>query len=571
MKKKLTAILFINIGLLSLLFGGCGKDTVTPGQIFEVTRGDLNIVVSADGNLTMPDEFDLRFGTNGQVQEILVEEGDKVKQGTPLAILDDSAQVNAIKTALFSMQTAKNNITFGCGTDHLPYNYPDLSVPRIFNEAQKDLNKAINYFKQGDYKDAGYYLIMTYFDVEVGENLIESKPNAAVLAGAKTNSTYYPDLYAGTSESVPSSDENDKKVVEYLKSYRQELLDISDGIKIGAYERVASELDAAQQEMLTAYQLAKSTLSVKSRFIFEFADTPTSVAFLQSSLRALQDLEDYLAQDDVQAIEAAKQLYITKLNLLVGRDVLENQTLIFESGGEINWKTLQQYNLSLQSAEIDLYKAKQDIMKTVIIAPSDGTVVSVDLKKSSVLSAQDYSSKTAIKLVDTSSIRFEGLVDEIDIMKVQPGQKASITVDAVPNKILTGTVKFISPFGTKSGNVIKFAVTIELDPYDVELRGGLSATADINIYSATNVLLVPVSVIVNTPSGPAVAVINEATGQPEFRQVTLGKQTFQFAEVLSGLKEGEKVTVSEYVPNAGTGANTSGQGTPRGGARIIIH
>jgi RND family efflux transporter MFP subunit len=557
--------------LLSLLFGGCGKDAVTSGQIFEVTRGDLNIVVSADGNLTMPDEFDLRFGTNGQVQEILVEEGDQVKQGTLLAILDDSAQVNAIKTALFSMQTAKNNITFGCGTDHLPYNYPDLSVPRIFDEAQKDLNKAINYFREGDYKDAGYYLIMTYFDVEVGENLIESKPNAAVLAGAKTNSTYYPDLYAGTSESVPSGNENDKKVVEYLKSYRQELLDISDGIKIGAYERVASELDAAQQEMLTAYQLAKSTMSVKSRFIFEFADTPTSVAFLQSSLRALQDLEDYMTQDDVQAIEAAKQLYITKLNLLVGRDVLENQTLIFESGGEINWKTLQQYNLSLQSAEIDLYKAKQDIMETVIIAPSDGTVVSVDLKKSSVLSAQDYSSKTAIKLVDTSSIRFEGLVDEIDIMKVQPGQKASITVDAVPNKILTGTVKFISPFGTKSGNVIKFAVTIELDPYDVELRGGLSATADINIYSAKNVLLVPVSVIVNTPSGPAVAVINEATGQPEFRQVTLGKQTFQFAEVLSGLNEGDKVTVSEYVSNAGTGANTSGQGTPRGGARIIIH
>lgn len=557
--------------MLSLLFGGCGKDAVTSGQIFEVTRGDLNIVVSADGNLTMPDEFDLRFGTNGQVQEILVEEGDQVKQGTLLAILDDSAQVNAIKTALFSMQTAKNNITFGCGTDHLPYNYPDLSVPRIFDEAQKDLNKAINYFREGDYKDAGYYLIMTYFDVEVGENLIESKPNAAVLAGAKTNSTYYPDLYAGTSESVPSGNENDKKVVEYLKSYRQELLDISDGIKIGAYERVASELDAAQQEMLTAYQLAKSTMSVKSRFIFEFADTPTSVAFLQSSLRALQDLEDYMTQDDVQAIEAAKQLYITKLNLLVGRDVLENQTLIFESGGEINWKTLQQYNLSLQSAEIDLYKAKQDIMETVIIAPSDGTVVSVDLKKSSVLSAQDYSSKTAIKLVDTSSIRFEGLVDEIDIMKVQPGQKASITVDAVPNKILTGTVKFISPFGTKSGNVIKFAVTIELDPYDVELRGGLSATADINIYSAKNVLLVPVSVIVNTPSGPAVAVINEATGQPEFRQVTLGKQTFQFAEVLSGLNEGDKVTVSEYVSNAGTGANTSGQGTPRGGARIIIH
>jgi multidrug efflux pump subunit AcrA (membrane-fusion protein) len=180
----------------------------------------------------------------------------------------------------------------------------------------------------------------------------------------------------------------------------------------------------------------------------------------------------------------------------------------------------------------------------------------VNLKKSSVLSAQTYSSTTAITLVDTNSIRFEGLVDEIDIMKVQKGQKVSITVDAIPNEVFTGSVKFISPFGTQSGNVIKFAVTIQLDPTDVELRGGLSATADISIYSAKNVLLVPVSVIVETREGPVVAVINPATGQPEYRAVTLGQQNLQYAEVLSGLKEGDKVTVSALPLTTGTGSTT---------------
>ena len=493
--------------LLSLL-GGCSKGLVKPGESLEVTRGDLNIVVSADGNLTMPDEFDLRFGTNGQVDEILVEEGDEVKQGALLAILDNSSQINSIKTALFSVQTAQNNITYSCGTDHMPYNFPDLSVPRIMEEAQKDLDKAVSYFEQGNYKDAGYYLVMAYFDIEVAENLIETRPNAAELAGVKRNTTYYPEFYKSGSMTMLPNEDNDERVVEYLQSYRQELLDISIGLKAGDYEKVASGLYAAQQEMSTAYQFAKSTITLHDRLFFEFADSPTSVEFLQSSLRALYDLEDYLAQDDAEALEAAKQLYIAKLNLLVARDVLENQTLIFEVASGTNWKTLQQYNLSLQSAEIALYKAKQDIMKTAIIAPSDGTVVSVDLKKSSVLSAQDYSARTAIKLVDTNSLRFTGLVDEIDIMKVQPGQKAKITVDAVPNKVFTGTVKFISPFGEQSGNVIKFAVTIELDQYDAELRGGLSATADIDIYSAKDVLLVPVSVIMNTPSGHVVAVVN---------------------------------------------------------------
>jgi RND family efflux transporter MFP subunit len=571
MKNSLIAVLVISIVLAFLLLGGCSsKAAVTPaGQVFEVKRGDLNINVSSDGHLTMPDEYNLSFGTNGQVQQIFVEEGEKVKQGALLALLDDTSQRNAIKTALFSVQTAQNNITVqsktdsaAAGCDHLPYTYPDLSVPRIFDQARKDLDTAVNEFKQGNYKDAGHDLIMTYFDVEVAEDLIKSKPNAAELAGAKINSTYYPDLYEGGFKSpVPT----DVTVVDYLQNYRQKLMNISSDMKVGAYDKVASGLDAAQQEMFTAYQLAESTVYLKGSEMFEYPDTATSADFLQSSIRSLRDLEDYLAQDGAEPIEAAKKLYITQLNLLVGRDVLENQTSLFVVGKNINWQTLQQYNLALQSAQIALYKAKQAIMNTAIIAPSDGAVVSVNLKKSSVLSAQTYSSTTAITLVDTNSIRFEGMIDEIDIMKVQPGQKVTIAVDAIPNKVFTGSVKFISPFGTQSGNVIKFDVIIELDPIDVELRGGLSATADISIYSAKNVLLVPVSVIVNTPEGPVVAVINPTTGQPEYKAVTLGQQTFQYAEVLSGLKEGDKVTVSGTAPVTGTGTTqqgTRGVGTP---------
>jgi len=566
MKKSLISVLILTMALLPIMAGACAKSTVTtaaPGQVFEIKRGDLSINVTSEGNLTMPDEYNLKFGTNGQVQQIFVEEGEKVKQGALLALLDDTSQRNAIKTALFSVQTAQNNITVqsktdsaAAGCDHLPYTYPDLSVPRIFDQARKDLDTAVNEFKQGNYKDAGHDLIMTYFDVEVAEDLIKSKPNAAALAGAKINSTYYPELYEG---GFKSPEPTDATVVDYLQNYRQKLMNISSDMKVGAYDKVASGLDAVQQEMFTAYQLAESTVYLKGSDMFEYPDTATSADFLQSSIRSLRDLQDYLAQDGAEPIEAAKKLYITQLNLLVGRDVLENQTSLFVVGKGINWQTLQQYNLAMQNAQISLYQAKRALMNTAIIAPADGTIVAVNLKKSSVLSAQNYSATTAIQLVDTGSVRFEGLIDEIDIMKVQPGQKVTIAVDAIPNKVFTGTVKFISPFGAKSGNVIKFAVTIQLDPYDVELRGGLSATADISIYSAKNVLLVPVSVIVNTPSGPVVAVVSEATGQPEYKAVTLGQQTFQYAEVLSGLKEGDKVTVSGTLPTTSTG--TTSQGT----------
>jgi multidrug efflux pump subunit AcrA (membrane-fusion protein) len=561
MKKRLITVLVVTIGLLSLLLGGCSNNVVPVGQTFEVKRGDLDIVVSSDGSLTMPNEFDLKFGTSGQVNKILVEEGDMVRQGTLLAMLDNTAQKNTIRTALFSIQTAKNDTSVECGTDRLPYSYSDLSVSSMIKEAQSDLDEAVSYFKQGNYKDAGYKLMMTYFDVEVCEDLIKFKPDAAVLAGAKTNSTYYPDTAAGTDGSVSP---NDAMVVDYLAKYRTELLNISRQMKVGDYAAIAPEFDKVQQEMLKVAQLAKSTVYPKGSLMFEYADASTSADFLQSSMRVLQELEEYIAQGDALPVEVAKKLYIANLNLLVARDILENQTSLFFIGKGTNWKTLQQYNLSLQSAEIGLYEAKQGIMNTVIIAPSDGTVVSVDLKKSSVLSAQDYSSKTAVKLVDTKSVKFTGIVDEIDILKVKVGQKANVTVDAVPDKVFTGTVKFISPYGTEEGNVVKFALTIELDPFDVELRGGLSATADISVYSAKNVLLVPVSMVVTTPLGSIVTVMNEFTGQPEPRKVTLGEGNFQYVEVLLGLKEGEKILAPSSIPTGNMGSPSQGMPPPPG-------
>ena len=544
MRKNLITILIAIPAILAALAGACSSSpTPVAGQITYVKRGDLNIIVTSDGNLEMPNQYDLKFGASGQVDQILVEEGDNVKQGALLATLVNSSQINAVKTALFNVQTARNNITFGCDTDHLPYNYPDLSVSRMVDEAQKDINAAAGYYEQGNYKDAGYWLTMTYFDIQVCEDLIKSRPNAAELAGAKDNSIWSPDVSAGGS--MPVQPDN-QAAIDYLQQYRAKLLAIARDMKLGLYDKITPAFYSARQEMSEVSTAAKSTLTIKTRMIYEYADTPTSVDFLQASLRYLEDLQNYMAEPDALAIEAAKKLYITKLNLLVGRDVLENQTLIFESGFQgsgtnVAWKGLQTYNLSLQAAQISLYKAKQEIMKTAIIAPSDGSVVSVDLKKSYVLSAQDYSSKTAVKLVDTNTIRFKGTIDEIDIIKVKSGQPVSITVDAVPDRIFAGKVKFISPYGTAVGKVIKFTMLAEMDPVDIQLRGGLRATAEIMASSVKNALLVPVSYIISTPGGSMVMLADNTTGKAEPKRITVGLQNFQFAEVTSGLSEGDKV------------------------------
>ena len=98
--------------------------------------------------------------------------------------------------------------------------------------------------------------------------------------------------------------------------------------------------------------------------------------------------------------------------------------------------------------------------------------------------------------------------------------------------------------------MVKFPVTIKLDPTDVDLKGGLTATAEISIQNVENVLLVPLTAITTSAEGSFVTVVDEATGRQDKRQVTLGLKNMQFAQVLSGLKEGDKVIVEEKITGA---------------------
>jgi RND family efflux transporter MFP subunit len=272
-----------------------------------------------------------------------------------------------------------------------------------------------------------------------------------------------------------------------------------------------------------------------------------------------------IEKDGLSSPELRDNLRIAQHYMQICNSILGSNHYVLQHG--LSLKNEQQYHVDLAKALVTLGNSKDNFLKTAILAPFDGTVVSVGVKKNDVLSAIDYASKTAVQLVDTSQIKFQGQVDEIDILKIKTGQKATISVDAVPNKTFTGTVSFISPYGTAdTNNVVKFPVTIKLDPTDIALKGSLTATADISIYSEENVLLVPLSAVTTTSAGSFVTIVNEATGQQEKRQVTIGNKNLQFAEVLSGLKEGDKVIVEEKVNGApvvtGFPGGPSGGGPP---------
>jgi len=91
----------------------------------------------------------------------------------------------------------------------------------------------------------------------------------------------------------------------------------------------------------------------------------------------------------------------------------------------------------------------------------------------------------------------------------------------------------------------------------------LTATADIVVADRKNVLLIPKEVFIETPVGVFVGVVeDETTEEPERRRVVLGAQDYAFAEVVSGLSEGEKIVIISQSVRAEIRSQTEGGAPP---------
>jgi HlyD family secretion protein len=543
MKKRL----FLTIMLVTIFFAtgvlGCTKkaDDASKGQVVEVTRGNLTLAVTADGNLVMPKEVRLRFGTPGTVEKIYVEEGDKVREGTLLAKLDDTAQKIAVAEAQYDLQSALNNLSETissscCVKAGFPRRYRDSTAINSFEQALDEVGRAVELLGQDEYRYTVEELRLAGFDMEA---TIDSL--SRLLADAET-------AYEVNNSPLSSSDEplypNATRAIELLTRDRDALTEVQRMIEAGDYAGAGAALKSAQAAMDETHRMVKSSVGQIEQYGVTAPDTATTLEYLQAAQARLEKLQRLLEQGDY-GIEFAETLRRAQLDMEMSSDVLENDVVVFENG--LNLQAVAQYNINVQKAMTMLDNYKDELMKTEILAPYDGTVVNIGVKENDQLSAYDYSSITAVHLVDTSTVKLDGFVDEIDIFKVKLGQKADIVVDAMPGEDLHGTVTFISPNGTEETGVVNFAVTIALDPGEVETKGGLTATANILVQNEENVLMVPNRVVRGSRGNYyAEVVVNESTMETEQRPIVTGAQNAQYTVIVSGLQEGEKVLEEPY-------------------------
>jgi HlyD family secretion protein len=242
----------------------------------------------------------------------------------------------------------------------------------------------------------------------------------------------------------------------------------------------------------------------------------------------------------------------------------------------------------IAQTDATLTRASDVLQKTVYAAPYAGVITNLPVREGEtvVIGIQNAPGSTLMTLADMSIITAEVKVDENDIVNVQLGQQAEVSIDAIPKKIFravvteignnaivrsTGVATSQSASASQEAKDFKVVVTLQDPPED--LRPGLSTTAKITTATRSNVVAIPIQAVTIRRESDLLAAtekgsVQAAAPQNGASKVTKDDETqgvfvvrnkkAQFVpvqtgiigttdiEVLSGLQEGDEIVTGSY-------------------------
>ena len=209
-----------------------------------------------------------------------------------------------------------------------------------------------------------------------------------------------------------------------------------------------------------------------------------------------ENLNDAQAQLDLakakQKIEElnykrTKQLYDEKL---IAKTTFEEAEIALETA-----------KANVLSAQASFNRANQNYGYATITSPVAGTVISKEVEQGQTVAAS-FSTPTMFKIAeDLTKMQIEANIAEADIGMITAHMPVTFTVDAYPNDVFDGTVEQIRLSPTEEQNVVMYTVVIQVDNSSRKLLPGMTASVDIKIQEALDVLTLPAMALQYKPSG----------------------------------------------------------------------
>ena len=458
-----------------------------------VTRGDIEEMVSARGNVAADQQITLAFASSGAIAEVLIAKGQEVEAGDLLARLDDSALQWQITRAEASLDTAQARLEQA----KQPASAEELA------SAQASLDNAL----------------VNLETVKEGATVEELASARAALDSARAN---YDKVKAGPTK-------------EDLAAARATLDSAKAAVRQAqaAYDRVSYAPDIASRQESLNLQNATTELeraqanydAVASRpTASELASAKAQVASAESQLALLLERpgENELAAAEAQVVSAE-----TQLAQLQERPKAED-VAVFES--------------QVQEAEVALAQAQSQLDDALITAPFGGVILAVEIRDGEWATP----GAPAIELAATEPLVLDVNVDEVDIAQVAEGQKAHLKFDALNDTRLDGEVSYIAPASTNVGGAVAYGVEVSFSSGEEPVRLGMTADVDIVVGSAEGVLLIPNRAITaDRAAGRYYVDVPGPEGTTRQVEVTIGLRDETQTQIVEGLEEGAVVVLPQ--------------------------
>lgn len=508
-----TLLLTLVVLLVAATIAGCGARPGPRGQSAEspetaqARRGTLVARVSASGSVEPNRRVSLTFKTAGEVERVYVETGDEVEAGDTLVELKTEElvlQQAQAQAALAGAEAQLAQLTASAQTE-------DIAV------AEASLNSA----------DA------RLADLHAGADDAEVKAAQAAVNSAWQN---YNQVREGPTEfeldKAKRNLDNARNQLYSAQSNRDAVCGRAGSASDipGISGTTQAQCDQAEAQVL----IAEVNVDQAEAALEELKAPPSDAALAQAWAQVaqaesqLERLEEGASSGEIAAAEAQVTQAQAQLDKL--RDGPTAGELAVAQG------QVKQAQVGVQQAELALRNA-------TLRAPMAGTVSVVSATEGELISA----AQPAVILIDTSQYKITLAIDETDIGQIEVGQPARITLDAYPDRELSGEVTEISPSGTIQQGIVTYSVVARPTDTDVPLRVGMTAGVDITVAEKDNVLLVPNRAIRSQDGRRVVLVPRGDTTEPV--EVETGLRNDEFVEIVAGLSEGDRVVTSVVPTN----------------------
>ncbi len=307
-----------------------------------------------------------------------------------------------------------------------------------------------------------------------------------------------------------------------------------------AYDRLLEGPSDAQIRVARA-NLAQAEASLRqAQAAYDRVQGRPDVGLLPQALQLEQATLTYevaqanyeLAMQAPSAAEKAAaraQIAQAEANLLrLQQGPAEEEILIAQKQVEQAQVSLEQVELSLDNVELR--------------APFQGTIASVNIQPGELASA----GLPALVLTNLSRYHIDITVDEIDIARVQEGQPVTVTLDALPEVYLGGSVERIAPTAQSESGLVSYRVRVQLAPADVPLRAGMTANVDIVVERLDGVLVLPNRYIrIDRETGKTYVdlLVDPETAGTQAIEIEIGARNELQSEIRAGLSEGQVVAI----------------------------